>query len=170
MRTLKDLAAKTPDEYRKPDVRSFMMSISRAYYEMKRQQCCTRVLLQIEWFGITEYDQFAVTCPVVQDSSSPRIYCQNRTMVIRPIREGLTGVCPEAHGGPWLSRRLIYHFICPDENLSQSKYQCKHLLTGKKCHAGCKVSKKNPPMPELPSWAIDLVKGYDELLLCTGGA
>jgi hypothetical protein len=100
---------------------------------MKRQQQCTEVRFNPKFFDLNWADphQKVWFCKVA-DNTAPRITCQDRELVLRPVREWLMGVDPIIHGGPWLSKDLILSFLVglESEPIAEGCFVCKRILTG----------------------------------------
>lgn len=134
--------AGSPDlsEYRHLDLRSFHTAVIRSYRAMRSAQACISVILNPRYFGVIEDPKLQVWCCRTSDNTAPRVTCQDREIILRPVREWLFGVEPKQHKGIWLSRALIYSFMAglDDKPIPLASYLCRRSVgepcTGKKAN------------------------------------
>jgi len=126
-------AALSHSDYRLAPVRAFHDAALRAYRGMRRTQACVRVILPVSIYGPVDPLR-EVWCCKVADNTLPRVICQDREILLRPVREWLLGVDQTRHGGLWLSRSLIYSFLAglDDVEVPLKDYRCKASI-GQKC-------------------------------------
>jgi hypothetical protein len=117
-------------EYLNSDVRAFNTAMVRAYACMQRAQTCVEVVLPRHYFGRIEILRHTVWCCRVSDNTAPRIACEDRELTLRIVRPYLMGVDASKHGGPWLSRALIYSFLAglSDYQASDDNFVCRCAL------------------------------------------
>ena len=105
-------AADTAKQYRFPDIRAFNKAVLRAYSGMRQSQNkYTWVWLPKEQFPTSWVAGMGVVLEHAQDNARARLLCEDRHIYVKPVKPHICGVCPDTHGGLFLSRALVYSFL-----------------------------------------------------------
>jgi hypothetical protein len=126
--------AETNSELSRPRVRVFHDALVRHFHAMQRTQKCLELHLSTQHFPVVQEGHAGrVFMCRVADNMSPRVWTQDRELVLRLVSPGLIGVDPVIHGGPWLSQALVDTFIygCDDYEVPLTGYLCPRALDGK---------------------------------------
>lgn len=118
----------------RPRVRAFHDTLVRYFHAMQRTQHCVEITLPASHFPrAMAGDGGRVFMCRVADNMSPRIWTQDRELMLRIVRPGLLGVDPALHGGGWLSGPLVDTFVygCDDHVVPLANYMCPKALEGK---------------------------------------
>lgn len=124
----------TNEELSRPRVRAFHDTLVRHFDAMQRLQRCVEVKLPAIHFPIlVDGDGGRLFMCRVADNMNPRIWTQDRELVLRVVRRGLFGVDPELHGGGWLSQALVDSFVygMSDQVPDVGAFVCPKALEGK---------------------------------------
>ena len=91
---------------------------------------CVEVKLERRYFGEIVDLRQTVWCCRVADNTPPRVACEDRELTLRIVQPYLMGVDPKKHGGPWLSRAMIFSFLVglTDHQAADVNFVCKCAL------------------------------------------
>lgn len=103
--------ARTPAEYHLPVVRLFNQALLRAHSGMRSSQSRVRVWLSAQHFPLSIYPEYHAYLEHAQDNARARVLCQDRELLVSPLSPSIMGLCPDRHGGPYLSLALVYTFL-----------------------------------------------------------
>jgi hypothetical protein len=129
---LHDQACTDKRWYRHPDVICFHTAVIRTYRAMRKYQRCQVLHLDTTRFPRPQCRELWVWMCCSADNEFPRVTCQDREMVLRPVSPRLFGVDPAIHVGSWLSLPFILSFLVglTDDPVQLEEYVCPNSFRG----------------------------------------
>lgn len=111
MATCLYLGGQTTCDYHQAPIRAFNSSLLRAYRLMRQSQSDVPVTLPFGLFPIYRLPEYQIVLKHAQDKVRACVVCEDRALLVKPLNPRIMGICPETHGGEYLTAALVYTFM-----------------------------------------------------------